>query len=159
MPPTKKTQTAKAEPDEDLIDMGSDGEVMDEPTVTNWANESAPQNTTSSRPSRDIVKITPEEAKTLESQTVSDTSINDLLRTLIRRGYDGQNPALAKGAERLIMQLNCIPLRPPGPRRRQTSRFNNRRNGYKRNGGSRRDSSPHDHRSNEQSGAPVESAN
>ncbi len=137
--PRGKKQSEKTEPEEvsdnQFIEDGSE-EEMEQPTVTNWASEFS-QPVSSSRPSRDILKITSDEATTLGTQTVDDTSINDLLRVLIRRGYDNSNPALAKGAERLLLQLNCIPLRAPSNGRRRNN--GGRSGGYRRRGGFRRD--------------------
>jgi hypothetical protein len=92
-----------------LIDMDAsdeDGEV-EQPTVTSWAAEPAMVGKPSA--SRDIIKLDPADAEKINKQTVESTNINDLLRVLIKRGYDGSNPALAKGGERLLLQLNCIP--------------------------------------------------
>jgi len=89
------------------VDASDDAGEMEQPTVTSWASEI----TTVGKPtaSRDIIKLDQVEAEKINKQTVESTSINDLLRVLIKRGYDGSNPALAKGGERLLLQLNCIP--------------------------------------------------
>ena len=128
---TSNTKTVKAddtnkEPESkgptDLIDENNSDEVeveeeIEKPTVTNWANETPtnnyPKNDSNNyqnAPSRDITKLDAAEAEELGKLTVNDTSIDDLMRVLIRRGYDNSNPALAKGAERLLLQLKCVPL-------------------------------------------------
>ena len=125
------------------VDVSDDAGEMEQPTVTSWASDS----TMSSKPqTRDIIKLDPAEAEKIDKQTVESTSINDLLRVLIKRGYDGLNPALAKGSERLLLQLNCIPTttyrdesrggRFGGPQGGRggggRGQFNNRDNGYNR---------------------------
>jgi len=177
---TKKTTKRSDEPaaadNEELIEVGSEDEQLEEPTVTDWAAESANAANGQDRgppfrPSLDILKITPEEGQALGEQTLKDTTINDTLRYLIRRGYDNANPALAKGCERLLKTLNCIPLRPVNERRggrrprnagRRDSRgngngngrrYNNRRHNNRRN----RRSEEGSHANNSEE-APVEAA-
>ena len=104
----EKTQVEK----EELIEVVSD-EELEQPTVTDWAAESAKaadgqDSGPPFRPGLDLLKITPEEAQTLGQQKLAETSINDILRYLIRTGYDNANPALAKGSERQLKTLNCI---------------------------------------------------
>jgi hypothetical protein len=86
-----------------LIDVEDNSGEMEQPTVTNWASETK-------APGREIVKLEPADAERIDNQTVGVTSINDLLRVLVARGTANQNPALAKGAERLLLQLNCVPF-------------------------------------------------
>lgn len=106
--------------DVDVSDNEDKNDCDEQPTVTNWASDTTVAPTLTKK---DIVKLDQEDAEKLNKQTVENTSINDLLRVLIKRGYDNSNPALAKGSERLLLQLNCISTAPYRDEPREKRRF------------------------------------
>ncbi len=100
----------------DVVEEVEEAEDLEEPTVTNWASESVTLNNNSEDDMniriKDVTHIDPEEIKKFE-EVCKDVSNNNMIKVLINRGKEeaNPNPALRKGAEKLLLMLNCIPLR------------------------------------------------
>ena len=127
----KNNQTADKSPDvkveKDFIDNSE--EELEQPVVTNWADDAhdphevevhdefRQSRNNSRRPTREqVLECTDEKLKELGETKLSNVDLMDVLRWLMRTGYDQGNPPLGRGCQDLLLQLNCVSTR---PKRRQ----------------------------------------
>lgn len=88
-----------------------------EPLSQSWADEVKQEEEVYVLPPDSIANFDRKEVDEYETKVASDLKIDQLLKLLIRRGEQQLNPALAKGSEKLLRQLNCEHIHPPRPKR------------------------------------------
>jgi hypothetical protein len=89
-----------------------------EPLSQSWADEVKQEDEEISvLPPDSIANFDRKEVDEYETKVASELKIDQLLKLLIRRGEQQLNPALAKGSEKLLRQLNCEYIHPPRPKR------------------------------------------
>ena len=78
-------------------------------------------------PPNSVANFDRAQAVEYETKVASELQIDQLLKLLIRRGEVQFNPALAKGAEKLLRQLNCEQIHPVRPRHNNNNNNKRRR--------------------------------
>jgi hypothetical protein len=88
-------------------------DVTDEPTVTDWNAEAADQQIKTKKKAahkpkeqpKSVINFEREEIVPFEDMKVKDLGNDQLLKVLIQRGRDQDNPVLSGGLERVLQQL------------------------------------------------------
>jgi len=122
MPSTKTEKKikrqVKSDSEEEVCEPVREDDKQDDKFETN-----EPSSEVGEKKIKSIIDFDSEEAQKYANKTIKEASIIEILKVLIVRGKDEHNPALWRGSERLLQQLNGERQRHP-PRGNQPFRGN-----------------------------------